>query len=68
MPYQKLLTYFDHQLLMAEIKEALAKKYPQILWSDSEFETNNQNSVEFQGEYWVCIRPIPSRILSCYRE
>ncbi|WP_301994108.1 inositol monophosphatase family protein [Brevibacillus laterosporus] len=37
-----------------EIKEALAKKYPHILWSDLEFAINRQNCAEFQGEYWVC--------------
>ncbi|WP_168188797.1 inositol monophosphatase family protein [Thermoflavimicrobium daqui] len=36
------------------IKGALAKKYPHIHWSESEFEIQKQENVEFQGEYWVC--------------
>ncbi|MBU7316601.1 inositol monophosphatase family protein [Paenibacillus oleatilyticus] len=37
-----------------QIKTALAEKYPNIRWSDSEFETENQQKVEYEGEYWIC--------------
>ncbi|MCP1359268.1 inositol monophosphatase family protein [Aneurinibacillus migulanus] len=37
-----------------QIKVAMAEKYPNIHWSGSEFETQNQQKVEFQGEYWIC--------------
>ncbi|WP_189597220.1 inositol monophosphatase family protein [Paenibacillus elgii] len=37
-----------------QLKTALAEKYPNIRWSDSEFETENQQKVEYEGEYWIC--------------
>ncbi|NUU62853.1 inositol monophosphatase family protein [Paenibacillus agri] len=35
------------------LKEPLASKYPSILWSDSEFNLDNQRQAEFAGEYWI---------------
>ncbi|MFF2911205.1 inositol monophosphatase family protein [Paenibacillus sp. NPDC057934] len=35
------------------LKEPLATKYPSILWSDSEFNLDNQRQAESAGEYWV---------------
>lgn len=36
------------------IRTALTEKYPDIAWSESEFQLSKQASPEFTGAYWVC--------------
>lgn len=40
-----------------QLKTALVEKYPNIRWSDSEFETENQQKVEYEGEYCFVYDP-----------
>lgn len=37
-----------------QIKTGLAQKYPDISWSNAEFEIEKQRGDEFEGDYWIC--------------
>jgi myo-inositol-1(or 4)-monophosphatase len=37
-----------------QIKSALAQKYPDIPWSNAEFECDEQRADAFVGDYWLC--------------
>jgi myo-inositol-1(or 4)-monophosphatase len=37
-----------------EIRVALAAEYPEVRWSDSEFDYEEQRQAEFAGGYWIC--------------
>jgi myo-inositol-1(or 4)-monophosphatase len=36
------------------MQTALTNEYPQIQWSDSEFDLDKQHKAEFAGAYWIC--------------
>src|SRR6266566_5506695 len=37
-----------------QIKLGLAQKYPDIHWSNAEFEIDKQHGDQFEGDYWLC--------------